>query len=255
MYNQDFLDMMDSINTLAQSMGHTNGIAWARSAVENNRLSEYDFKAFENCHHLRNSVAHGSARDINISAETMQIASVFYETIQHPNSASASQSVIIQDARRTEEDLQVQVGDYVIAMEYTNHGTLFQVIRQDSMDGDLLKNLETGSCCYIEELRGYDTENGLYVIRKDLSCYVTPRYAFYVAGKPVLKQGWGSAGIATIKIASSNDYDPRTVESIEVPCYLAHENCFKYMYRKPLYSMRSGELMRHYLNTIPDLPF
>jgi hypothetical protein len=74
MYNQEFLDIMDDVNAMAKSMDYTNGIAWAREEMENNRLSEIEFDFFEDCHDLRNLIAHGCSRDINISEATKQKA-------------------------------------------------------------------------------------------------------------------------------------------------------------------------------------
>ena len=68
---------MSSINETAQAMSFVNGIAWARDAFENNKLTH----SYEKCHALRNMMSHGSARDIRISDETLYIAEAFYAAV------------------------------------------------------------------------------------------------------------------------------------------------------------------------------
>lgn len=62
-------------------MNFTNGISWARNAFENKKLSQLEYNNYEKCHVLRNLIAHGSACDIQISEDTMQIATAFYAAI------------------------------------------------------------------------------------------------------------------------------------------------------------------------------
>ena len=108
MYNQDFIDIMDKINSLAKSINYTNGIAWAKAATENNRLNTYDYSAFDGCHHLRNLMAHGFARDIIISNETMQIARMFHLSIRNDqvNTTAAMQAFPAKSALVQEEERQ-----------------------------------------------------------------------------------------------------------------------------------------------------
>ena len=71
---------MEKINATAKSMNFTNGISWARNAFEK-KLSQLEYNNYEKCHFLRNLIAHGSACDIQISEDTMQIATAFYAAI------------------------------------------------------------------------------------------------------------------------------------------------------------------------------
>lgn len=130
MYNQEFIDIIDKINSLAKSMDYTNGVAWARFALDNKMIDFYDYNEFENCHYLRNLMAHGHLRDINISSETMQIAKLFYsnirnnqiEKIKMVSAQTPLQSTILQQEERMRgENLLVKEGDYVIAMLKEKH--------------------------------------------------------------------------------------------------------------------------------------
>ncbi len=69
--NELFIDTMDKINSLAKSRGFVNGINWARTAAGTKLVNELELSAYENIHALRNLMAHGSARDISISNETL----------------------------------------------------------------------------------------------------------------------------------------------------------------------------------------
>ncbi len=79
--NELFIDTMDKINSLAKSRGFTNGIEWAKAAAKVNKISALNLSAYENIHTLRNLMAHGSARDISISAETLSEVLTFLSQI------------------------------------------------------------------------------------------------------------------------------------------------------------------------------
>ena len=98
MFNQLFIDTMDQINTIAKSMNYTNGISWARYAFDHKLINSYDFNEFENCHILRNLMAHGHLRDINISEETMKNVNIFHKTILN-RQLTAAKSAILDAAR------------------------------------------------------------------------------------------------------------------------------------------------------------
>ena len=130
MYNQEFIDIIDKINSLAKSMNYTNGVAWARFALDNKMIDLYDYNEFENCHYLRNLMAHGHLRDINISSETMQIAKTFYSNIRNnqvekskmvPAQAPVQSTILQQEDRLKNMQLMVKEGDYVIAMLKEKH--------------------------------------------------------------------------------------------------------------------------------------
>ena len=69
--NEIFIDTMDKINTIAKGKGFVNGLDWAKTAKDLKEISDLDFSTFENCHNLRNLMAHGSAKDISLSTETI----------------------------------------------------------------------------------------------------------------------------------------------------------------------------------------
>lgn len=65
--NTVFMDTMHLINSKAQKLGYTNGIAWIRDAVDAGELTANDLTEFETCHPLRNLISHGGASEITVS--------------------------------------------------------------------------------------------------------------------------------------------------------------------------------------------
>lgn len=123
MYNNEkFIDLMDKINSVAKTKNFVNGVAWARDASEKQNINLYDYSAFENCHYLRNLMAHGNARDIQISEETLHVVQVFYQRICMPDpqeQKSAVSYIQKQEELRQSQVAQVKAGDYVIAIMQT----------------------------------------------------------------------------------------------------------------------------------------
>ena len=99
MNNNKFIDLMDKINVIAKSMNYTNGIAWARDAFENKKLSQMEYTDYEKCHYLRNLIAHGGACDIQISDNTLQIANAFFAAISAKPAEASTQSKIVDNIK------------------------------------------------------------------------------------------------------------------------------------------------------------
>ena len=117
MYNNKFSDLMEKINATAKSMNFTNGISWARNAFENKKLSQLEYNDCENCHFLRNLIAHGGACDIQISENTLQIATAFYAAITaKPTEAPtpAKEPAPAPKPQYSPKRTPIRVGDYVI---------------------------------------------------------------------------------------------------------------------------------------------
>ncbi len=96
--NELFSDTMDKINSLAKSRGFVNGINWARTAAGTKLVNELELSAYENIHTLRNLMAHGSARDISISNETLSevlgfLSKIMSSTLRPAPVASKEQTV------------------------------------------------------------------------------------------------------------------------------------------------------------------
>jgi len=127
MNNSKFSDLMSTVNETAQAMGFTNGIAWARNALENKKLTKLEFNSFEKCHFLRNMIAHGSAGDIQISEETLNIAKAFCAAISaqsaevsQPEAAAAAEAPKPEQKKQySPQKTPIRVGDYVIM--FRNH--------------------------------------------------------------------------------------------------------------------------------------
>ena len=115
MNNGTFSDVMDKVNVTAKSMNFTNGIAWARNAFENKKLSLLEYSDYERCHDLRNLMAHGCARDIQISNETLQLAHAFYAAIIGTSAPAKAPAPSSKPQRRFTKT-PIRVGDYVIMM-------------------------------------------------------------------------------------------------------------------------------------------
>ena len=231
---------MDKINTIAKTMKYTNGIAWARSAMENKKLNEYDYKLFENCHNLRNFMAHGFSRDISVSAETLQIVKLFYEQIKQPKQTQGLQSTILEKENSLGNKLFVNKGDFVVAMNSSRNakvGRLFQVTEQDTASYDTLKDLSTGNCYPADKV--YEVFNALYVTKEDLSGHIKPQCSYYTYKQPVYRQNDGKY-IAEIEIKALYN-QPSVI--VKAECCCASEGCFKASgQRAVLYDPDSGHL-------------
>lgn len=127
MYNGKFMNTLDEVNKLAQANGYVNGISCAEDALNHGVLNKYDFNAFSSCHNLRNLMAHGSAMDINISAETMKIAEIFLDRVSDyiKNSRPAAVPSYVQQAK--EADLRtLKEGDIIILWKDVNESYKFK---------------------------------------------------------------------------------------------------------------------------------
>ena len=69
-YNEEFEDIMSTINNIAVGYGFTNGLEWAKNAYSAGEITYEQYKNHERSHSLRNSYSHGGAKDICISRET-----------------------------------------------------------------------------------------------------------------------------------------------------------------------------------------
>lgn len=84
-YNNNFVDIMDNINNIAQGYGYKNGIHWADERCKKGSIDYGTFKQYENAHNLRVRLAHGNARDISVSYETYQIVRKWENEISKSN--------------------------------------------------------------------------------------------------------------------------------------------------------------------------
>ena len=82
MYNNLFIDPMEKTNKLAKGKGFVNGVDWAKAAKNAGEIHSLDLAEFEKCHNLRNLIAHGSATDITISAETLAATFSFLSALE-----------------------------------------------------------------------------------------------------------------------------------------------------------------------------
>lgn len=120
--NSKLFDLMDAINQTAKSKGYTNGISWAREALEQKKIDQLTFNGFEKCHSLRNMMGHGCASEIQISDKTLEIANAFYQAIapEQPDIPGQTTSPKAEEKpapkyyypRRSP----IRLGDYVIMM-------------------------------------------------------------------------------------------------------------------------------------------
>lgn len=79
--NTTFTDIIDRINNKGYEYNFKNGIEWAFAAQRNGEISWSTYKQYENVHSLRVRMAHGNARDINVSDETLRVAKQYERDI------------------------------------------------------------------------------------------------------------------------------------------------------------------------------
>lgn len=276
MYNNQFIDIMDKINSIAKSKNYTNGIAWARTSCENKKLNSFDYSAFEGCHDLRNLMAHGFARDIQVSGETMRIAQAFYSSIrafQNEFIQASTSTILDQEDRIRSHDLIVREGDYVIAVEkirwirpnvqdiyswkpVNGHlGDIYKVVGGKKLQF-VCKNPD--KCSPISELT--NKYEKFYVVRPHPSIIKKYRndiargYFFHTVGNIRTEQDADGRCILSIEyVKRFYDSDKANLVKDTVFGYLAHPDCFKEFDPKPLYCL-GPETEMEYLgwNKTPD---
>ena len=111
--NDLFIDTMDKINTLAKSRGFVNGNDWAKTAARKKVITEMQLSSFENLHSLRNLMAHGSAKDIVISPDTLSVALSFLTSLAGSNLTPAAKEQQ-PTAINWSDSSYLQPGDFVL---------------------------------------------------------------------------------------------------------------------------------------------
>lgn len=74
-----FLNVIELINAEAGGLGYTNGLDWAEKAGV---LGAGDASNYKSCHYLRLAAAHGRAKDVHVTQETLDFAQAILQTIQ-----------------------------------------------------------------------------------------------------------------------------------------------------------------------------
>lgn len=119
--NEIFIDTMDKINTIAKSKGFVNGLDWAKTAKGLKEMSDLDFSTFENCHNLRNLMAHGSAKDISLSNETIGQIVGFLSNIAMTRAVPTAKTV---EESPLDAEKFVQEGDIVFLPFFQGYTTV-----------------------------------------------------------------------------------------------------------------------------------
>lgn len=111
--NDLFIDTMDKVNTLAKSRGFVNGNDWAKMAARKKVITEMQLSSFENLHSLRNLMAHGSAKDIVISPDTLSVSLSFLTALAGSNLTPAAKEQQ-PTAINWSDSSYLQPGDFVL---------------------------------------------------------------------------------------------------------------------------------------------
>ena len=235
MNNSTFIDVMDKINSLAKEMNFTNGIAWARKALDDEKLSSYDYGFYDNCHHLRNLLAHGCARDINISTETLNVAYVFYKQLQDAFRLrfEAPQPVVrsrVQqdEGNRKKQDAIVRVGDYVVAPYSDGFGKKAHYIYRVVNDKEHLRSLTTRKIFDVSAV--ISQGKPVYVLRPDYNFEPMPGSRYEVTLEPYAYTPTGNPDKYMVSFwyneTRGKQVYHRTYDNIG---YLARLECFRNM--------------------------
>lgn len=80
--NGAFVDTIEAINRIAKSKGFVNGAAWAQAAAEKGQMTQDEYNRYRDLHTMRIRYAHGNARDIFISDETLEEARAYLARIE-----------------------------------------------------------------------------------------------------------------------------------------------------------------------------
>ena len=82
---REFTDAVNMINAEAGGLGYKTGIDWAEKAGV---LGASDAGSYKGAHYLRNAVAHGRAKDVRVTQETLDFVNAILLTIQATTQAS-----------------------------------------------------------------------------------------------------------------------------------------------------------------------
>ena len=149
--NDLFIDTMDKINTLAKSRGFVNGNDWAKTATRKNAISEVQLSSFENVHTLRNLMAHGHARDIVISPETLSITMHFLTALAGSNLTPAAKVAEINWS----DPSYLQPGDLILFPYFQGFIDIHSGAPKQGIDiMDLYYN-KLEESCYLDERAGF----------------------------------------------------------------------------------------------------
>ena len=264
MYNELFIDTMDKVNAFAKQIVYTNGIAWARSQMESKCLNSYDYNILSGCHDLRNLMAHGFARDINITLETSQKAQLFFEAISKPYAVNNNQSIIFNNIK-SHNELEVQIGEYVIAeyvftrnnnrpnrIQIDPHWVL-KVVKEDSNHTLILESVAYRNIGDID----YFGASRYYVVKDNLNQYINHSREFR---RILCQQPWKSPldfkqenGISTLSFILASVIDRSTIP-VTVRAYLAHKDCFTKT-KNRLNNFEPNESIEDHCSDFDDLPF
>jgi hypothetical protein len=254
MYNPQFLDTIDKVNSIAKAIGFTNGVTWARKQLEDGNINEYTFEIFSSCHDLRNLMAHGYAVDINISAATMQKAQLFLKAISNP--LANNNAIILNSSGKLNPTahLEVQVGDYVIIMTKSYYsyntptGILFRVVEVNRATA-ILENLNTKNMYDINRLRNdssLDLLNGLYVFKNNpLGVSFGNNMQLTVVNRPYLDKGIKGSPFISFQYTTHNSgtqYNNSDIKKATCKGYVAHIDCFEPYKGKQFLDFTNGDV-------------
>lgn len=181
-YNNQFMDYMDLINNIAKEKGFVNGINWSSEAKKAKELSFLQHLEHEKCHKLRNSVAHGNARDISVSRETFHITKEFLKRIQ--NSQIYNIKLPKNEKQKTDTKSYVPIKEEPTSQEYCYKQTVdlanklkLAKIPSDLLSADANKELKenlsyaTKFLKYMEQYLEYpfdEKKTELFKVMKDI---------------------------------------------------------------------------------------
>ena len=104
--NGAFVDTIEAINRIAKGKGFVNGAAWAQAAADKGQMTQDEYNRYRDLHTMRIRYAHGNARDIYISDETLEEARMYLARIQgkkyEPKAASHPEEPRREEPRREE---------------------------------------------------------------------------------------------------------------------------------------------------------
>ena len=220
MYNNDsFIYVMDKINSIAKSKDYQNGIAWANKALDNGIIGQYDHSAFDGCHHLRNLIAHGFARDIKITDETLNIAKTFFSCITGAEPAAGlGGSKVLANTPRVDPDAFLKAGDYYVVRRRDfplyHHSEYAKVYRYGR--GDVPRGLDEYAC--------------IYVLRPTVPIVEKRKGIFCIISKDDFTVDAKGRQFVSVKFIQSDHspsvYKDCVYDNIKCEIYLARPECF-----------------------------
>ena len=177
---------------------------------------------------------------------------MFFKAISAPYTVNGGQSIVFNNVKSDNNELEIQPKDYVLVFGYgysrgskIEIGGLYQVSRRDSGDTDwLLYDIVEKRLVRSSDISWMYESPRFYVVRADLSKYTQFGEGFVRPFNPIVSTSNGRSTVTFTLKHKLNDES----RLITAKGYFAHKECFKN--KSGILLMGPGESMEAYIEKV-----